>query len=199
LTGLDHEDSWKNKGNNISLYYAKGIASSVLDLLGLEKIGFKKEENREDLTLGILTGKNSIGTVSPVPRQKLRLFDIKQEVFFVDLNFELLLSLCEKKRIFYEETAKFPSVQRDIAIIVDKAVSYKAVEEVVNEERVSMIKNMRLFDVFENEKLGADKKSLAINFTFSNEEKTLTDKETDAIINRLITGFEKKLGAEIRK
>jgi phenylalanyl-tRNA synthetase beta chain len=199
LTGLDHEDSWKNKGNNISLYYAKGIATSILHLLGLEKIAFKKEENRADLTLDILTGKNFIGTVSPVPKQKLRLFDIKQEVFFVDINFELLLSLIEKKRIFYEETAKYPSVQRDIAMIVDKAVSYKAVEEVVNEERASMIKNMRLFDVFENEKLGADKKSLAINFTFSNEEKTLTDKETDAIINRLITGFEKKLGAEIRK
>jgi phenylalanyl-tRNA synthetase beta chain len=199
LTGLDHEDSWKNKGNNISLYYAKGIASSVLHLLGLEKTAFKKAENREDLTLDILTGKNSIGTGLRVPKQKLRLFDIKQEVFFVDINFELLLSLSEKKRIFYEETAKYPSVQRDIAMIVDKAVSYKAVEEVVNEERASMIKNMRLFDVFENEKLGADKKSLAINFTFSNEEKTLTDKETDAIINRLITGFEKKLGAEIRK
>ena len=90
-------------------------------------------------------------------------------------------------------------MQRDLAIVVDKSLKYEAVENATYGARVNKLKNINLFDVFESEKLGAGKKSMAINFTFLDEEKTLTDKEIDAMMNKIITTYEKELNAEVRK
>ena len=110
-----------------------------------------------------------------------------------------MLKLAEKQKIVYKEVPKFPAVQRDLALIVSRSTTYEAVENAVKKTKLSKLQSVRLFDVFESDKIGADKKSMAVNFTFLDEDKTLTDKETDSMVNKLIDIFEKELGAEIRK
>jgi phenylalanyl-tRNA synthetase beta chain len=140
-----------------------------------------------------------VGTIAEVAKDKLQSFDIKQPVFFIDLDWLQLIQLVSEKKITYKEVSKFPAVQRDLAVVVDKRTTYESLQNSVNLLKLQKLQNMQLFDIFESEKLGTDKKSMAISLTFLDEEKTLTDKETDTMVNRIIQAFEKELSAEIRK
>jgi phenylalanyl-tRNA synthetase beta chain len=126
-------------------------------------------------------------------------FGIKQPVFFAGLNWELLSEIATLQSPKIKAISKFPAVQRDLALIVPKQLQYDEVEKTVQKIKPATLQEIRLFDIFESEKLGADKKSMAINFTFSDEEKTLTDKEIDGWMNKIMTSLEKDLQAEIRK
>ena len=101
--------------------------------------------------------------------------------------------------IEYQEVPRFPAVQRDLSLIVNKSISYEDVQNSVYKLKLQKLTGLRLFDVFESDKLGVGKKSFAISFTFLDEEKTLTDKEIEASVNKIIQTFEKDLNAEIRK
>jgi phenylalanyl-tRNA synthetase beta chain len=99
----------------------------------------------------------------------------------------------------FKEISKYPSVERDLALVVPKSMKYKEISERIDKLKLNRLKGIKLFDVFESEKLGKDKKSLAVNFTFLDEEKTLTDKEIDTWMSKIMTTLEKELNAEIRK
>ena len=111
----------------------------------------------------------------------------------------VVLNLLENQKVVYHEFGRFPSVQRDLAIIVDKSIAYGNIENVIKRLNISRLHEIRLFDVFKSDKLGERKKSLAINFTFIDEEKTLTDKEIDAMMEKIMQTVESEFGAEIRK
>ena len=128
-----------------------------------------------------------------------KLFDIKQEVIVADFFWKDCITVAEAKSLRIAELSKFPQVERDLSIVVSKQLAYAAIEESVRKCKIKKLKQIRLFDVFENEKLGADKKSMALNFHFLDEEKTLTDKETDQMMQTIIGQLEKELHAEIRK
>ena len=131
--------------------------------------------------------------------KELRAFDIKQPVFFADFNWELLIQLAGNTRIDIDEIPKFPAVHRDLAIVVPRELKYELVEKSVHKIRHDKLQEVKLFDIFESEKLGTDKKSMAISFTFLDKEKTLTDKEIDEWMNKIIETLEKEVNAEIRK
>ncbi len=103
------------------------------------------------------------------------------------------------QKIKYREISRFPAMQRDLAMIVNSGLPFAHIENSIKKLRLSKLQSFHLFDVFENEKIGAGKKSLAVNFTFIDEEKTLTDKEIDGWMNKLISTLEKEVSAEIRK
>jgi phenylalanyl-tRNA synthetase beta chain len=107
--------------------------------------------------------------------------------------------LALKHKIEYKELPRFPAVERDLALVLDRSIPFERVESSIAAAKISKLAAVRLFDVFESEKLGADKKSLAINFTFQDTEKTLTDAEVESMVGKLMKVFEKELGAEIRK
>jgi phenylalanyl-tRNA synthetase beta chain len=198
LTGFNHEDVWSEKGKATTFYKAKGIANALLTLAGLSDIHFTKNESA-GLNIDIFNGKKQVGTLQEIPTKKLTAFDIKQPVYFVDIDFIALLKLVGKEKITYSEVSKFPAVQRDLAMVVSRATTYENIEAVVSKTKLPKLQGLRLFDVFESDKLGADKKSMAINFTFLDKEQTLTDKEIDSMVTKLVQAFEKELGAEIRK
>jgi len=195
FTGNTNEDEWKEKAKPNDFYRAKSITTSLIALSGLNDISF----NNNDNTIEVYNGKQKLGYIKQVGKNTLAQFDIKQAVVFVDIDFASLLNAVEKNKITYKEVAKFPTMQRDLALILDKNIQYYQVEDVVKKQKLNKLQSTRLFDVFESEKLGAGKKSLAINFTFIDDEKTLTDKEIEGMMNKLVTGFEKEIGAEIRK
>jgi phenylalanyl-tRNA synthetase beta chain len=197
ITGADHEDSWSDKAKNSDIYYAKGIASAILTLIGLADAKIEKPEGSP--IIEITHSKNKVATIQQVSKKRLQQFDIKQNVFFIDISFEVLLKLFERNKITYKEISKYPAVTRDLALVVNSSTTYEAVESNVKKLKLSRLHDIRLFDVFESDKLGKDKKSLAVSFTFLDEEKTMTDKEIDGMVNKLIQSFEKELGAEIRK
>jgi phenylalanyl-tRNA synthetase beta chain len=173
---------------------------SVLDLLGIkpdtiEMMPVPKLDNHIIFKLGgqIIAGAGEAG------RNAMAEFDIKQPVFFAGLNWVLLSELSSKQKTIIKEIPRFPVVQRDIAMIVSKQLQYEEVEKTIQKIKPDKLQAVKLFDIFESEKLGAGKKSMAINFTFLDEEKTLTDKEIDGWMNKIMTSLEKELQAEIRK
>ncbi|MCW3107453.1 MAG: phenylalanyl-tRNA synthetase beta chain [Segetibacter sp.] len=200
LTGLQQPDGWKSKQINIDFYRAKGIATGIVQLCGLESPHFTKSSaNGFSLALSGTVNNRQVVTVGEIDAEKLKVFDIKQPVFFIDFNWLLLLELVSKEKITYKEVSKFPAVQRDLAIVVNRNVTFDAVENTVEKVKIPKLQQVQLFDIFESEKLGHEKKSMAVSFTFLDEEKTLTDKEIDGMMNRLIQSFETELSAEIRK
>ncbi len=197
ITGDNHEDTWQEKSKSFDFYRAKGVAQAIINLCGLDKIKFTKEEGSDFISVSV--SKQQIATITIVNAATLKAFSIKQAVYFVDVNFTNLLQLVEKNKIVYKEVSKFPAVQRDLALVVDKNTTFNTLETVLKKANLTKLQSMRLFDVFESDKLGVGKKSMAVNFTFLDEEKTLTDKETDAMMSKIISSFENELKAEIRK
>ncbi|MEI6184306.1 MAG: phenylalanine--tRNA ligase subunit beta [Bacteroidota bacterium] len=198
ITGKNHEDFWNEKSVPQDFYKAKGIVQSLLQLTGINNIQLKKSESAGN-TIEIWSNKNQLGIVQKVAAAKLKKLEVKQDVYFIDIDFLKLLKLSSQNKIVYSEVSKFPAVQRDIALVLDKQITYVQIEESIGKVKLPKLQSYRLFDVFENEKLGINKQSLAINFTFLDEEKTLTDAEIDAMMKKLTVGFEKDLGVEIRK
>jgi phenylalanyl-tRNA synthetase beta chain len=197
ITGNNHEDTWQTKGAAYDFYRAKGIATAVLQLCGLADVNFTKTDTASSLTIN--NGKQAIGSLLQIDATKLKAFDIKQVVYFIDFNYETIVKAVEHKKIVYKEVSKFPAVQRDLALIVNSSTTFDMIEAAVQKTKLNKLTHVRLFDVFESDKLGVGKKSMAVNFTFLDEEKTLVDKEVDSMVNKLIVTFEAELQAEIRK
>lgn len=198
ITGNDHEDSWREKGRSNDFYRLKGLATALFNLSGIGNLQFEKADD-DGLVLNLVSGKKQMGQLMQVSARKLQSFDIKQPVFVLDIAFGSLLEAVGQNKIRYREVNKFPVMQRDLAMVVNRGISFEQIEQTVKKVKLPRLQETRLFDVFESEKLGTDKKSMAISFLFADEEKTLTDKEVDAMIAKLIQGFEKDLAAEIRK
>lgn len=202
LSGLDTEEGWRVKSKEQDLLMAKGILQAVATLIGLPPINWSLDDSAKDTAsacVAATVGGITIATLQEVSPKKRQQFDIKQGVVFVDIDVAALVTAAEKQKIVYTEVSKFPAVQRDLALVVDRAVTYAAIELAVATVKLPKLKGIRLFDVFESDKLGVNKKSMALSFTFVDEEKTMTDTETDSMVSKLISAFEKELGAEIRK
>ena len=200
FTGNKKESDWKNKGEKTGIYFAKGVCEIIFKLAGVSE--YKFSNGQDDLLNDCIQAAiktDSIAKMGSIKNSVLEKFSIKQPVFYLYLNWQQLLSTIKVKEISFEEIPKFPQVQRDLSIIVDKSASYQSLEESVKTLKISKLKEFKLFDVFESEKLGANKKSMAISFTFSDKEKTLTDNETDAMMNKIINSIEKNMSAEIRR
>lgn len=197
ITGADRDDVWNEKSKNSDIYQTKGIVAAILSLAGLSDAKLEKPEG--SAAIEVSNSKNKLAIIQQVGKKRLQQFDIKQNVFFIDFSFETLLKLFERNQITYKEISKYPAVTRDLAMVVNSSTTYESLESTVKKLKLSKLQNIRLFDVFESDKLGKDKKSMAMSFTFLDEEKTMTDKEIDSMVNKLIQSFEKELGAEIRK
>jgi phenylalanyl-tRNA synthetase beta chain len=168
-------------------------------LAGIHNATLKEEssthlETASALQLGTETAV-LFGQVAP---QLAKTFDLKQPVFVADFYWDIVFKNTASK-IQYREITKYPAVARDLALVVPKETPYEAIDQQLKALKLSKLQDIRLFDVFESEKLGAGKKSMAVNFMFLDEEKTLTDKEIDGWMQRIMTRLEQELGAEIRR
>ncbi len=197
-TGNAHEQGWKHQPNEQDFFAMKGLTNALLQWCGLGNIKFEIATEKTNEVL-VSAEKLMIGKIVTVSNEKLAAFDIKQPVYMVDLLFSKIIAAVQKKKIVYKEVNKFPTVQRDLALVVNKSISYSAIENCVQSIKLPKLLQVNLFDVFESEKLGKDKKSMAVSFTFSDDSKTLTDAEIDGMMHKLIVSFEKEIQAEIRK
>ena len=200
ITGQSRIASWKNKEENSDLFYIKGVVQKMLQQLAWPNMLFiPATNNKLDLCLQATVNGKIVATLGKVNKAPLNRFDIKQEVWFADIDWQLVLQLIKKIEIKAVELPKQLPVQRDLALIVPKTTPYEALEKTVHKIKLNKLQSVQLFDVFESEKLGTGKKSMAVSFTFLDEEKTLTDKEIDGMMNKIMSAMEKDLDAEIRK
>jgi phenylalanyl-tRNA synthetase beta chain len=200
ISGNKGEVSWKLKPVKADFYFIKGICENIVTLCGLKNIEYATSESKR-FGYGIAASINGtpIGEIGTISRAILDKFSVKQNVLYADLAWENILRASKQVSIEYTEIPKFPAVHRDLSIVVNKSVGYLQIENITKDLKLTKLADVRLFDVFESEKIGHDKKSYAISFTFIDKEKTLTDKEIDDIMNKIIVTLETELSAEIRK
>jgi len=197
LTGQKTMESWLHKAQPVDFYFLKGYVQNLLQLLGITGLQWKEPET--DGLWQITVRNKTVVSLGAISSGKLKQFDIKQPVWFADFNWTNVLGLLQKSNNFYKEIPKFPAVRRDLALILDRKIQFVAVEAAAKTVKSPLLQQLNLFDVFESEKLGTDKKSYAVSFTFQDAQKTLTDKEIDSVMEKLIKAFEGQLHAEIRK
>ena len=124
--------------------------------------------------------------------------DIDTEVYYAELSWTLLMKETKKSKVTFTEISKFPAVKRDLALLLDKNVKFADVKKIANESERKLLKEVTLFDVYEGKNLPAGKKSYAVSFFLQDEGKTLNDKQIDAIMKKIQTNLEQKLGAQLR-
>ncbi len=200
LTGLAAEEGWRAKPQKSDFYQLKGIAGALLQLTGIAADHFEALQHPKFAEgLVAMLGKDWLLQLGTVSRAALQRFDIKQPVYFADFNWDLLSQKAIASKTHIAEIPRFPAVKRDLALLVPRELPYADLEKVVKGIRLQSLRELQLFDVFESEKLGEGRKSLAVSFTFLDEEKTLTDKEIDGWMQKIMQALEKELGAQIRK
>ncbi len=200
LTAKDDTNGWKQKILKPDFFTAKGIFENLLIRLNIKAHSFSGTQNNEvGIQQDIVADSINLGKILKVSDKLLKKFDIKQDVFFAELNIEKLSAVVLKQEILFKEIPQFPAVHRDLAMIVEKKVRYVDIENMLNQMSIDYLQRFSLFDIFESDKIGNDKKSVAINFTFLNVDKTLTDEKVDALMQKIITISEKNLNATIRK
>jgi phenylalanyl-tRNA synthetase beta chain len=200
ITGIVTEGAWQQKDSKADFYYIKGLCEKIFANAGIKNISIENTAD-EDLDYGINIKANNvtIGKVGIINAKTLKQFGIKESVLFGDILWDEVLVLNQKVNITYKEISKFPSVQRDLALIVDNSIAYADIEKNIKANKIQSLKNIKLFDIFESEKLGKDKKSMAVNFTFSDDSKTLEDADTEGMMNKIIASLETQLNASVRK
>lgn len=198
--GKINEVSWNKQEEEADLFYLKGVIKSLQVQSGIEKIKFDVEtSSRFEYALTGTAGKLKVLTIGKPSAEMLKKFDIRVPVWFADIHWNNWLKAGEKNTIRYKEISKFPAVQRDLSFVADKNVTYGDIEKLLNALSIPQLRNYRLFDVFKSEKLGKDKQSLAMNFTFLDDSKTMKDEEIDKMMAKITSNIEKNLLAEIRK
>ena len=195
VTGNKTNADWNSKAIKTDVYFIKGIVEKVFAAAGITSATLEMDGD----AILYKVKKDILATISIPDKNLLAKFDIKQSVLYADIDWDKLMQVNKKVKLQYEAVAKFPAVERDLALVLDKQITYGQIEKATANARISVLKSVNLFDIFESEKLGENKRSMAVSFTFLDEEKTMTDKEIDKFMNRLSETYEKELGAEIRK
>ncbi len=195
VTGIKQQTWWQAKALPWDLFGLKGIIESLLQALGLQ-VSYKLKDNQH---LQLMANDKNIGAIHTPSEAYLKTFDIKQPVFIAELHWGTIVSLVLHTTIKYTEVTKYPSVQRDLSMLIAAETNYAAIQSAIKKANVQYVAQFNLFDLFVNEKLGVGKKSVAINFTFSNSEQTFTDKDIDKMMQKIMASLEKEVQAEIRK
>lgn len=187
------------KSGEADFIYLKGCVDSILAKLGITSVSVN-ESNNKNLAYGLTYSvKNRILVeFGAVKKSELKKMDLTQNVFYADLDTALLMDLSVRVKTEFHEVPKFPAVRRDLAMLLDKSVRYKQIEDLAFVAEKKYLKEVNLFDIYEGDKIGAGKKSYAVSFTLLNEESTLNDKQIDGIMQKLIATYKEKLGAELR-
>jgi phenylalanyl-tRNA synthetase beta chain len=148
--------------------------------------------------LKLSIGENIFGKIGKVNPSILKKIGINEEIYYADLNWDLLLSKTNDNIVF-EEVSKFPEVRRDLSLLIDKDISFEQIKEVAEQRETYLVKDISVFDVYEGKNIGENKKAYAMSFLIQDKKKTLTDKIIDKVMNRLMNAFENELKATIRK
>ena len=200
-TGKMEAENWNSSHAKADFYTAKGIAESIIKRLGIDRKKFTMTESSSDdfaYTLDYVVNDKVVVSVGEVSKKLLKSFDIKQRVYVADFNWDNIINLIPAHDLTYKAISKFPAVRRDLALIVDKAVTFEALKQVAVKAERKTLKEVGIFDIYEGDKIPEGKKSYALSFVLQDENKTLTDKIIDKAMKRIQQALEREADAQLR-
>ena len=201
VTGVAEPASWNARPQAASFFTLRAVAEKLLRRFGIDIYALRTETLQNDLFGEALSmslgGKEllQIGTVSAKIRRRL---DVKQDVYYLEMNFDALVKSTRKHKIAAEELSKFPEVKRDLALLIDKQVTFSALRDVAFATERKLLKSVSLFDVYEGDKLPEGKKSYALSFILEDKTRTLDEKTIEKAMRNLTAQFEQRCGAQVR-
>ena len=202
VTGKRVQGSWAHPDEDSSYYELKAYVENVLARLGVPAGMIVAAKSQNNIFSSGIELKNRGGKVfvemGVVAKALQRKADISAPVYFADIHWTAVMKAVKNNKVEFTEISKYPSVSRDLALLVDKNVEFAQIEQIARQSEKKLLKSVELFDVYEGKNLPAGKKSYAVNFILQDSDKTLTDKAIEAIMNKLINNLKKQLGAELR-
>lgn len=202
VSGSRVDNNWAHPNEKSSVYELKAYVENILVRLGvnLQKVIFGNLANdiySAGLSITTSSGRQ-LGTMGIVSPKICKELDIETDVYYAELSWTLLMKEIKKSKVTFSEISKFPAVKRDLALLLEKNVQFAEIEKIATESERKLLKDVALFDVYEGKNLPASKKSYAVSFYLQDEGKTLNDKQIDAIMKKIQTNLEQKLGAQLR-
>lgn len=202
LSGKRVEGSWIHPNEDSSFYELKAYVNNVLSRVGVAQGMLVQKSSDNDIFSKGITLENRGGKTivdMGVLNKKLQVkMGIDSPVYYAEINWNGLMKMIKKGKVLFSPISKYPSVSRDLALLIDKDVDFATIEQIARQSERKLLKRVELFDVYEGKNLPAGKKSYAVNFILQDEQKTLNDKQIDAIMQKMIQNLKKKIGAELR-
>ena len=201
ISGKKNILNWNLKDNPTDYFYLKSYINNILRKIGisLDKLTFEISSDKDFSFYQSFKYKNNellkIGSVS---EKLLNIFDIDQEVFYAEINWNIFLEIARNNTTIYKPVSKFPKVKRDLALLIDKRVSFDEISKLAFLTEPRYLKGISLFDVYEGKNIEPGKISYAMSFILEDTEKTMTDPQIDKVMKKLISAYEKELDAKIR-
>lgn len=202
LTGKRVEGAWAHKDEDTSFYELSAYVENILRRIGLKTgMTVRKKSDNPIYSAGIVIenrGGKKLVELGVLAKKLQKHFGIDNTVYYAEMNWTQLMKATKKNEVTFTEVPKFPAVSRDLALLVDNAVEFAQIDQIARQTEKKLLKKVELFDVYEGDKLPAGKKSYAVNFILQDEEKTMGDKQIDAIMQKLINNLKNQLKAELR-
>ena len=202
VTGKRVEGSWAHKNEDSTFYELSAYVENILRRIGVKPGMTVRKKSENDIFSSGLTIENRGGKklveMGIITKKLQKQFGLDNPVYYAEMNWTALMKVIKKNEVLYTEISKFPAVSRDLALLVDNSVEFAQIEQIARQTEKKFLKKVELFDVYEGDKLPAGKKSYAVNFILQDEEKTMGDKQIDAIMQKLIANIKKQLNAELR-
>lgn len=201
MTGKTGKESWNLKSDPTDFFNIKSATEMVLSRLGIDATSIANGESTKSYfteSIKYMNGKTIVAETGKISKSYLARFDIGQDVYYSHIEWDLIMKMIGKNIISYIELPKYPSVRRDLAILIDKGITFKQIKEIAYRTERNVLQEVGLFDVYESDTLGPNKKSYAVSFILRDNLKTMTDKNIEKVMNNLIRAYENELGAKIR-
>ena len=202
ISGASTNENWDTpNAGDVNFYQLKGIVNTIMEKFGMDKFNVRTEDSDlACLAYGLKYKVNNIDLVEfgKIDATTQKQFAINNEVFYVIFNYDNFIKLVGMNKVVYKEVSKLPSMRRDLALLIDKAVTYDSIKELASKQERKLLKSINLFDVYEGKNVPEGKKSYALSFQFQDENKTLVDKQIDKVMSKIINTLDKELGAKLR-
>ena len=202
ITGNDREESWNGKPMSLSFYDLKKYVLGIFHKIGINVDELQMSEgtvSHYDYSIVYSLNNNELATIGKINAKTLKMFDVKKEVFYATFDWDAVLKVIKGlKTISFEALPKFPSVRRDLALVLDKNVTFEQIKNVAFATERNILKSVNLFDIYEGDKIPAGKKQYAVSFTIQDKQKTLTDKVIEKTMARIQQAIEQQLNATLR-
>lgn len=200
MTGTKQSENWQSKTSNVDFFDLKNQVELIIQKLRLKGRLETEEVKNDHFAYGIsyTLNKRSLVDFGAVSNELLNRFDVSQEVFYADFNWDNILKLVSTKAVQYSPISKFPTVRRDLALLINDSITFEQIEQLAQKQERKLLKEVNLFDVYQGKNLAEGKKSYGVSFTFGDDDKTLTDVQIEKVMDKLIKTYQKELGAELR-
>ena len=199
ITGRRLKENWNSSNDQINFFDLKEYVHTILNKLGIFKFNSTLNNNPfYDNYIEYKLKNDIVVSYGSVNNKILKKYKINNATYVADFNWDVLLKTVKGSNIVYSPVNKFPSIRRDLSLLVDKNISFSELESIAKSIKCNILKDINLFDVYTGDKLPKDKKSYSLSFIFEDNSKTLTDIQIDKVMDKLIKGYKKEVSAEIR-